>query len=394
VRKLTLLGTMLVLLALPGEALGENGFEAGFAGQSDYLTLESGETATSWFKATNTGTKTWDSSFVTLGTTNSRDRSSVFFNPADWIAAHRPTALDEPAIAPGQTGTFTFVVRAPEVGATTVYDEYFSPVADRPGTDGGWMENPAGPWQTNGVFLRYTVVPRQPPSTRITSSSDRVGKGQPIAVAAQASDNVRVVRVAFSVDGHELASDSSSPYSASLPSGGLSVGRHQVEARAYDGAGQQASSTAPVDVLDSSAGSPNGNPTVRTARVLGGFGKKARARRTVGYGHAALLRGRLVTPEGQPVVGATLRVASRVLAGNRGFREITGAHVVTGADGGFAYRVPPGASRQVRIAYQAYSRDSGFAAQRLFSLRTRALRREAARRPQAACRRARRPAGA
>ena len=46
--------------------------------------------------------------------------------------------------------------------------------------------------------------------------------------------------------------------------------------------------------------------------------------------------------------------------------------MVTGADGGFVYRVPPGASRQVRIAYRAYSRDTTFAAQRLFSLRTRA----------------------
>jgi hypothetical protein len=183
---------------------------------------------------------------------------------------------------------------------------------------------------------------------------------------------VRVARVAFSIDGHEVDSDSSAPYSASLPSANLSIGRHQVEARAYDGAGQQASSTAPVDVLDSSAGAPNGNPTVRTARILGGFGKRALARRTVGYGHAALLRGRLVTPEGQPIVNAALSVASRVLAGNRGFREITGARVVTGADGGFAYRVPPGASRQVRIAYRAYSRDPAFAAQRLFSMRTQA----------------------
>ena len=61
-----------------------------------------------------------------------------------------------------------------------------------------------------------------------------------------------------------------------------------------------------------------------------------------------------------------------MLAGNRGFREITGARVITGADGRFIYRVPPGASRQVRVAYLAYSRDAAFAAQRLFSLRTRA----------------------
>ena len=166
-------------------------------------------------------------------------------------------------------------MRAPEVNAVTVTDEYFAPVADGI----AWMENGPGGWPPAGVYLRYTLVPRQPP-------------------AARASDNVRIARVTF--------------------------------------------------------------------------GKKARARRTVGYGKGALLRGRLVTPEGAPIGGATLRIASRVLAGNGGFREITGARVVTGADGGSVYRVPPGASRQVRVAYLAYSRDPAFAAQRLFSLRTRA----------------------
>jgi Bacterial Ig domain len=369
VRRLTLLGAVLVALALPAAALGDGEeYKAAFAGQSGYPTLESGETATSFFKATNIGTATWDPATVRLGTTNPRDRASAMYNPADWIASFRATPLDEASIAPGQTGTFTFVVRAPEVDAVTVTDEYFSPVADPI----AWMENPGGAWPQNGVFLRYTIIPRQPPAARITASSERVGQGQAILVAASASDNVHIARVVFGVDGRNLVSDTTAPYTAAVPSRGLSVGRHQVQARAFDGAGQQATASASVEVLDASVGIANGNPTVRDARIRGGFGKKARARRTVSYGKAALLRGHLVTPEGRPIGGATLRVASHVLAGNRGFREIAGAHVVTGADGGFVYRVPRGASRQVRIAYQAYSRDTTFAAQRLFSLRTRA----------------------
>jgi hypothetical protein len=367
VKTLTAVGAVVALLALPAGALAEGGYEAQFIGQSPYLTLESGETATSYFVARNIGPNAWDPAFVRLGTTNPRDRSSIMFNAADWLFPHRATAVDQATVASGQDGTFTFVVRAPEVSTATVTDEYFSPVHDSL----GWMENASG-WPTNGVYLRYTLVPRQPPSARITSSPERVGRGERIQVAAAASDNVRIGRVAFSIDGKELASDSTSPYSASLPSGTLALGRHTVEARAYDGAGQQASSNASVEVLDASPGAANGTPAVRSARVLGGFGKRARARRTVGYGKGALLRGRLVTPEGQPIQGATLQVASRVLAGSRGFRVIAGATVVTGADGGFAYRVPKGASRQVRIAYRAYSRDTTFAAQRLFSLRTRA----------------------
>jgi hypothetical protein len=362
------MGAILAALALPAVALGESGWEAQYVSQSPNLTLESGETATSSFTARNIGTTTtWDASFTNLGTTNQRDRASIMFNPGDWIATYRATPLDQPSVAPGQDGTFTFVVRAPEVNAVTVTDEYFAPVAD----GYAWMENGSG-WLPASHFIRYTLVPRQPPAARISSSSERVGQGQPIQVAATASDNVHIARVTFGVDGRDLASDTTLPYSAALPSGGLSVGRHQLHARAFDGAGQQATATASVEVLDASVGTANGNPTARTALIRGGFGKKARARRTVSYGKAALLRGRLVTPEGRPIGGATLRVASRVLAGNRGFREIAGARVVTGADGGFIYRVPPGASRQVRIAYLAYSRDTTFAAQRLFSLRTRA----------------------
>jgi Bacterial Ig domain len=373
VRKLTLLGAIIVLLALPGRALGEGGtWEAQYISESSYLTLESGETATSYFTARNIGTGTWDPSFVHLGTTNPRERASSLYDASDWFAPTRPTVLDQASVAPGQDGTFTFKVRAPEVTAATVTDEYFAPVADAPTPAPAWMENDASGWPPNGVFLRYTIIPRQPPTARITSSPDRVGQGQPIDVAADASDNVHIARVAFGVDGHDTVSDTTRPYSATLASDGLTVGRHTIEARAYDGVGQQAIATTSVDVLDSSAGVANGNPTVRSARIAGGFGKKARSRLTVGYGKGALLRGRLVTPQGGPIGGATLLVSSRVLAGNRGFRDITGAKVVTGADGGFVYRVPKGASRQVRIAYRAYSHDTAFAAQRLFSLRTRA----------------------
>jgi len=126
------------------------------------------------------------------------------------------------------------------------------------------------------------------------------------------------------------------------------------------------------EVFDASLGAANGSPTVRDARIAGGFGKRRRSRITVGYGKGALLRGRLLAADSRPIQGATLEVASRVLAGNRGFRTITGAHPVTGADGRFSYKVPKGASRQVRIAYRAYARDASFAAQRLFSMRTRA----------------------
>ena len=68
---------------------------SGYEAQCDharapYLTLESGETATSSFTARNIGTATWSNSIVNLGTANPRDRASGMYNPADWIPPTAP----------------------------------------------------------------------------------------------------------------------------------------------------------------------------------------------------------------------------------------------------------------------------------------------------------------
>jgi len=364
-----LVAVLAMVLVLPARALAEGGtYEAKFAGQSGYPTLESGETVSSYFLATNVGPGTWDRSFVNLGTTNPRDRLSAFAIPGDWRNAARATPLDQQTVLSGGTGSFTFNMRGPEVNATTVFREYFAPVAD----GFAWMENNAENWPPNGVFLDYTVVPRRPPTARFSSSPSSVSQGQAIPVAVEAADNVRINRVTFSIDGTERAADDSAPYEASLPSGELAPGRHLIEARAFDGAGQQATASSAIEVADASRGFANGDPSAASARFLASFNSKGSTRRTVGYGKAAILRGRLLTEDGRPIKSANVQVSTRILVGARSFRDIIGAKVITGADGGFAYRVPPGASRQIRLAYRAFSRDGTFAAQRLFTLRTRA----------------------
>ena len=84
-----LLGATAVL-ATAAPAAGENGYEAKWVGQSAYLTLESGQTATSYFDAQNVGTATWTNNVVRLGTTNPRDRASAFAN-SSWINRARAT---------------------------------------------------------------------------------------------------------------------------------------------------------------------------------------------------------------------------------------------------------------------------------------------------------------
>jgi hypothetical protein len=356
-----LLGAGLTL-ALAGTAAAENGYEAKWLGQSAYLTLESGETATSWFDAQNVGTATWTNDVVRLGTQNPQDRISAFSN-STWINGARATPLDQPFVEPGKTGRFTFVVRAPAVSATTVFREYFAPLAELR----GWMENNAENWPPDGVFLEYTVLPGQAPRVAIASAPDRVPQGTPVSVRASASDNRGLRHVEFRFAGRAPDIDTRAPFQATLSTAGLPSGVHGLEVRAVDRTGRTATAGKPV-TLDPI---PNGANASRRARMTAGFGKRRpRPRVTIGYGQATYVRGRLTNEHGLPIGGAVIRVASRVLTGDRGFRELP--PVSTGPDGGFAYRAPRGPSRQIRLTYTPFAEDTQPAVTKLVRLKTRA----------------------
>jgi hypothetical protein len=355
-----LAGTLAIALAAP--AAGENGYEAKWLGQSAYLTLESGQSATSWFDAQNVGTATWTNDVVRLGTTNPRDRSSAFAN-STWLLPNRATPLDQPFVEPGKTGRFTFNVTAPNVSTTTVFDEYFAPLAELR----AWMENNPENWHPNGVFLRYTVVPGAPPTVMIASVAERVPQGTPVTVRADARDNRAVGRVEFSIAGRTPVVDRSAPWEATLDSYGLPSGTHTVTARAIDVSGRSAQAQAAL-VLDPI---PNGAGASRDVRMTAGFGKRRpRPRVTIPYGAATYVRGKLTDGAGRPITGAVIRVATRVLSDDRGFRELP--PVSTGPDGGYAYRAPRGPSRQILLTYTPFAEDTQPAVTKLVRLKTRA----------------------
>jgi hypothetical protein len=356
-----LLGATLVL-ATAAPATGENGYEAKWVGQSAYLTLESGQTATSYFDAQNVGTATWTNNVVRLGTTNPRDRASAFAN-SSWINRARPTPLDQAFVEPGRRGRFTFTVTAPAVRANTVYTEYFAPVAEAR----GWMENDASNWTPNGVYLRYTVVPGAAPRVAIASVPARVPQGTPVTVRASASDNRGVNRVEFAFAGRPPVVDRTSPYEVTLDSSGLRSGPYGLAVTAVDHTGRSARADATV-LLDPI---PNGAGASRDARMTAGFGKRRpRPRVTIPYGTATYVRGKLTDGAGRPITGAVIRVATRVLSDDRGFRELP--PVSTGLDGGYAYRAPRGPSRQILLTYTPFAEDAQPAVTKLVRMATRA----------------------
>ena len=348
--------------SIAATAHADGGYEAKYIGQSNHLTLESGQRATSYFDAQNVGTATWTNDVVRLGATNPRDRASAFAN-STWINRGRPTPLDQPFVEPGKVGRFTFTVTAPNVAVTTVYDEYFAPLAELR----AWMENDAANWPPNGVFLRYTVVPGAAPRVAIASLPEHVPQGQPVGVRADASDNRGLNRVEFSIAGRTAVVDRGSPWEATLDTAGLPSGPHPVTVRAVDLTGRTATAQGTV-TLDPI---PNGARASRAAKMTAGFRKRRpRPRVTVPYGTSTFVRGRLTDEAGLPITGAVIRVFTRVLSDDRGFRELP--PVSTGLDGGYAYRAPRGPSRQILLTYTPFAEDTQPAVQKLVRMATRA----------------------
>jgi len=334
-------------------------YAAKWIGQSEYPLLESGERSVSFFVAQNTGTRTWTSDVVRLGTTYGYDRASVFADES-WLLPSRPTALDEPSVPPGATGRFEFTVRAPSVDATQVFREAFAPVAEGI----AWMQQ-APDWDP--VYLDYTVVPAVPPAVAWTAAPDAVERGTPATVSVSASDNRRVDRVEFRLAAGAPSVDAQAPYDASVATTGLARGTHTLEATAVDGAGNRMSVTRPLTLT----AAPNGNGASDAAVLKAGFGQRGRrARTTKGFGRAVTLRGRLTDAAGRPIGGAALELSVRTRLAGR--TPVALPPATTGANGRFAYRLPRGPSRDVEIRYRAFAGDAVPAATRALRALTRA----------------------
>lgn len=91
--------------------------------------LTSGETGTVTIRVTNKGTSAWDLDLTRLGTAAPQDRPSDFFVDGDWLDPTRATGTDA-RVEPGDVGTFTFEVLAPDVREPTMFDEGFQLVQD------------------------------------------------------------------------------------------------------------------------------------------------------------------------------------------------------------------------------------------------------------------------
>ena len=147
------------------------GFHSQWVSESAWPTLDPGQTSaplTVMFR--NAGTRSWVRgdlrSQVNLGI-NGDDRTQAFLN-AGWPSPDRVAIQNESSVAPGQTGSFTFQMRAPATAGT--YQLHLRPVID--GLT--WLED-------DGVFM--TVAARGGATPAVTATVVREGLSSPWDIA-------------------------------------------------------------------------------------------------------------------------------------------------------------------------------------------------------------------
>lgn len=109
------------------DAGGVPDYDAALVADNLPAQMQPGEMATCSLTYQNTGLNAWDLN-THLGTSNPRDRTSLFYVAGDWIAGTRPTGIDTGSCAPGATCTFTFQAQAPMT--TGSYSESFELVQE------------------------------------------------------------------------------------------------------------------------------------------------------------------------------------------------------------------------------------------------------------------------
>lgn len=163
---------------------------------------------------------------------------------------------------PGRSGTMTLLTNSATYSFTPANGQHVYYV--KLTQDDGKILWSAPIWVTQGVAGGDVTPP--------TVSASETGTSGTITLSATASDDVGVTKVEFWVDGTLKGSSSTAPYSMTMNSLSLPNGSHTLIAKAFDAAGNNASSTAVnFDILNAGAGAnetePNG--TIETANTIG-----------------------------------------------------------------------------------------------------------------------------
>lgn len=139
-------------IALVAPATGPAPWDGRLVSIAYSSSMKTGDAQTVSLTYKNTGSKWWTPAETKLALARPGSRTSGFYHSATWPNLSQPAVLSAP-VAPGNTGTFTFTLKAPFVETTTTFDEYFMLTRSGIGRIG-----PAD----NEAWMRIQVAPMQP----------------------------------------------------------------------------------------------------------------------------------------------------------------------------------------------------------------------------------------
>jgi Bacterial Ig domain/Calcineurin-like phosphoesterase len=113
---------------------------------------------------------------------------------------------------------------------------------------------------------------KKPPRVSITAPSAGATLSGTVTLSASASDNVGVTRVTWYVDGTQVASDTSAPWSQPWNSATVADGGHSVVAKAQDAAGNVGTSAGVSFTVANGGPPPAGDPVIAAAGDIAGSG--------------------------------------------------------------------------------------------------------------------------
>lgn len=194
-----------------------------------------------------------------------QDNGTILWSAPVWVSQGASSDTTPPTVSASETGTsgtITLSATASDASGVSKVEFYVDGSLKGSDTSSPYSMTLDSTTLTNGSHaliakaydpsnnvgtsstVSFSVTNTTTDTTPPTVSASESGTSGTITLSATASDNVGVSSVEFYVDGTLKGTDASSPYSMTLDSTTLSNGSHALTAKAYDAAGNSATSSA------------------------------------------------------------------------------------------------------------------------------------------------------
>ncbi len=204
-----------------------------------------------------------------------QDNGTILWSAPVWVSQGAASDTTPPTVSASETGssgTISFAATASDANGVSKVEFYVDGALQATDTASPWAATLDSTTLANGTHsltakaydpsgnvgtsaaVSFSVSNAAADTTPPTVSASETGSSGTITFAATASDANGVSKVEFYVDGALKATDTASPWSATLDSTTLANGTHSLTAKAYDPSGNVGSSSAVSFSVSNSSG--------------------------------------------------------------------------------------------------------------------------------------------